>query len=191
MAVGNVARLDRQREAENDRFGGVEVVRVPFEPKQERTRLQLRALTGLVREVVRAGVDAADAILAVLQRRDEDDRDQPRRFVGFHEPADLEAGQPGHHHVQEEQIGRLARHQRQDIVAAARPRDLVTVASQDPRQEIKVRFHVVGHDDSARQIDDRIAGMGRECCHGDRHGCFLLTSLCRSQRPDKTGSAIH
>src|SRR5437016_3946431 len=54
-----VASLDRQREADDDRFGGVELVGVPFDAQQRANpRAQFVRVERLRYEIVGAGVDA-------------------------------------------------------------------------------------------------------------------------------------
>jgi hypothetical protein len=68
-------------------------------------RDQLLALHRLGKEVVGTRLDAAHPALAVLQRRDQDHRDERRRLIALQLPADLESACPGHHDVEQHQVG--------------------------------------------------------------------------------------
>ena len=75
-----VARLDGQRQAEDHRLGGVEIVGVALDPHQRaHARAQLVRVERLGDEVVGAGLEALDPVLGLMQRGDEHDRDQPGR----------------------------------------------------------------------------------------------------------------
>jgi hypothetical protein len=56
-------------------------------------------------EIVGAGFESLDAILGLLKRGDEHDRNQPRPRVGLQRPADVEAVGRRHHHVEQDQVG--------------------------------------------------------------------------------------
>ena len=69
VAVGvAVARFDRQREAHDHPLRGIELVGVALEAKQRRgPRVELPDVERLGQEVVGAGVDAGDAVVARVQ----------------------------------------------------------------------------------------------------------------------------
>ena len=82
-AGGAVARLDRQREADDHRFGRVEVIGEPLEADSERTRARSSAaLNGLLTKSS-APASMPRMRLAESERRDQDDRNQPRARVLF------------------------------------------------------------------------------------------------------------
>ena len=67
MAVGvRVARFNDERQAHDDRFGGVEIVGIPFQlDERSCARFQLVRVDGLREEVVGAGVDPLNAIFTL------------------------------------------------------------------------------------------------------------------------------
>ena len=72
-------------------------------------REQLGLVDRLGQEVVGAGLDALDALLLRVERRDQHDRQQRRRWVGAEATADVVAGQARHHDVEQHEVGRIGR----------------------------------------------------------------------------------
>ena len=71
-------------------------------------RGQLAGPERLQQIVVGAGLEPGDARLLAGARRDEDHGQVPQRRVGADRPQQLQAVQARHHHVGEQQVGRLA-----------------------------------------------------------------------------------
>ena len=110
MALGvGIAGLDRQGEAENDRFGRLEVVGVAFEPEQRADAgAQFPGVERLAEEIVGPGGNTLDAVLARVHARDHDHRDEARERVLFQAPAHLESVDVGEADVEQDEIRRLA-----------------------------------------------------------------------------------
>src|SRR5262245_57212431 len=76
---GGIARVNRQRKTFENRFGRFELVGVALQADERRdSRVQLLVIEWLGEEIVRTGVNAANAMLARAVARREDDRDEPR-----------------------------------------------------------------------------------------------------------------
>ena len=84
----------------------------------ERTRANSSGwLIGLLEEVVGAGVEALDALLRRVERRDEHDRQHRVRRIGADAPAHVVAAHARHHHVEQDEVGLLGSECRQRLVA--------------------------------------------------------------------------
>ena len=80
--VLQIARLNRQRQTQDDRFCRIEFIRVSLQPRQRtRARFQFLAVERLPEEVVGAGLDSGDAIGAIGKSRNQDRG--TRRVDGF------------------------------------------------------------------------------------------------------------
>ncbi len=106
--------------------------------------------------VVRARLEALDAGLFTGPGRDEDDREPAQRRVGADGAQQRQAVQPRHHHVGEQQIGRLAANRLERRQAVADGLDTVGRREQAGDVVAHVRV-VVGHHDprSWRRLSPR------------------------------------
>ena len=121
IGVG-IARFDDEREAHDDRLGRVEVVRVALQTHERtRARLQLVRIHRLGQEIVGAGVDALNLVLALVQRGDEHDRRQPCRGVALDSLADVVPAELRHQHIHQHEIGMRGRHHRRALLPRPMP----------------------------------------------------------------------
>ena len=119
--------FDDEREAAKDAFGGIEIVGVLLEPHERRHAcLQFLGIERLADEVVGAGLEAANLVLARVQAGDERDGDQSRLGRLLQSGADLESVDAGHLDVEQHEIdvtitkrgdGFGARRHRHDFIA--------------------------------------------------------------------------
>ena len=102
-------------------------------------------------EIVGAGFESLDAILGLLERGDQHDRNQPRTGVGLQRPADVEAVGRRHHHVEQHQVRRVAPDPLEGRGTARDGVDAVAVAGQQRSHEAPVGFDVVDDEDPAER----------------------------------------
>ena len=70
-------------------------------------RLELAEVVGLADVVVGAALQPLHHVLGLVEGRDQDDGDEGQRLVVLDAPGHLVPVQPGHHHVQQDQVRRL------------------------------------------------------------------------------------
>jgi len=126
MSLGaRVARLDDAPEREEERFGRLEIVGEPLEPHQRsHARLQLLRVDRLVEEIIGAGVETGEARLPLLCAADQHHRREARVGAGLEFGADIEPGDPRHHHVEQHEIRTLVTDDVERVVRGAREADL-------------------------------------------------------------------
>ena len=95
-----------------------------------------------------AGLEAADAILGVLQRCDEYHRNEPSRRIPFERQARVEAVDVRHHDVHQDQIGLIARRPIEGCPAIVGEVHFISVPRQKRRDQFAIRLHVVDHEDA-------------------------------------------
>jgi len=101
-----VARFHAAAERAQNRLGGFQFVGEFLQLEQRlHAREKLRGKNRLIEEVVGAGLDAFDLVLAIAEARDQKERNEASTGIFFQLPAEFVAGAPGHHHVGENQIG--------------------------------------------------------------------------------------
>jgi hypothetical protein len=113
-------------------------------------RQHLAAIEGLGHIVRRAELQAADLLLGLIERRQEDDRHLGGLGVTLQLGADLEAVAPRHVDVQEDQLGRRLESGGERRVAVRDFRDLEALAGQNAPQQSTVHPAVVGDQDTVR-----------------------------------------
>ena len=102
-----VLRVEGVGEADQHVLGLLQLIHERLRPQQVAgAGDELLGVDGLGEEVVATGGDPLDAVLARHQPGDEHDRDQMRALVGLQAAAGLEAGEPRHRDVHEDQVGR-------------------------------------------------------------------------------------
>ena len=161
-----------KREADDHRFGAVELVGVALDAQQRAdARPQLGRVERLADEIVGAGLDPADAARGVVERRDEHDRNEPRGRILLDRPTRLEPVDVRHHHVHQDEIGRLGANEPQRFGAVGSRPHGVAVGRQQ-------RFDQPG---IARDvIDDQ---------HG-AHGCSLFFAGIRLSGSQLVGRRV-
>ena len=101
----DVPGFDDEREAAKDSLRGVELVGVPLQADERGDPgLQLFAVEGLGDEIVGAGPQAANLVFAVVQPRDQRDRNQPRLGRPLDLRANLEAVGAWHLNIEQHQV---------------------------------------------------------------------------------------
>jgi hypothetical protein len=144
-----IAGLDGQRETENDVFGGAQLVSVPLQPEQRADPCpQFRRVERLRDEIVGPRLDSAEAILALVEPRHEDHRNEAGVVARLEDAAHLDPVAARHHHVEQRQIGVLARDQLEGVVAAGRVVYNVAVGHEQAFQQGEIGGLVVGDDDA-------------------------------------------
>ena len=130
-------------------------------------REQLVLAHRLAEEVVGAGVQALGALLGRVERRHQDDRQHRVRRVGADRAADVVAAHSRHHHVEQDEIGRLGGDRRQRLGAGGRGGRAVALHRQQVGEQLDVQRNVV---------DDEHAGgrtrppLGEKALHGVEEG---------------------
>ena len=115
-----VARLDRRAHAEDDRLGRLEIVGVALQPDQRLDAgVELQRIERLAQEIVGAGQDAFQAIVALRLRGDDHDRHETRRLLLFELTADVEAVAARRDEIEEHDVRRLRGAGRQHLVRGA------------------------------------------------------------------------
>ena len=116
---------------------------------QQRThaREQLRLIDRLRQKVVRAGLDAVDALLVRIERRDHDDGQKGSRGIGANPLAHFITGQTRHHHVQQHDVRYFGGHLRERFFAVRGRRHCVALDGQQIAQQLDVERRVVDHED--------------------------------------------
>ncbi len=86
-------------------------------------------------------------VFHLVEGGQEDDGGLPGVGESAQALADVEAGEVWHHDVQQDQIGILARGDRNSLHAACRGNDLVPCAREQSAKQSEVRFRVVDDQD--------------------------------------------
>ena len=109
MAFGiGVASFDDQTQGAENGIGGFQFVGEFFQAEQRfHAGDEFFGEHRLIQEVVGAGFDAAHFVAAVAESGDQDKRNQPRGRIVFQGAAEIVSGLAGHHHVGEDQVGKL------------------------------------------------------------------------------------
>jgi hypothetical protein len=98
----------------------------------------------LAQEIVGAGEDTLEAIVALRLRGDDDDRHETRRRLLFESAANVEAVASRRHEIEEHDIRRLRRAGRQHLVGGANHRHVMSFAGQQTVQEPGTDVVVIG-----------------------------------------------
>ena len=112
--------------------------------------MQLRRIERLVEEIVGAGLDPLQAIVAIGLRRHDHDRRQPRGRMFFQRPAHVEAVPAGRDQIEEHEIGRRRLTGGEHLAAGVDELHVMTFAGEQPFEKTRARFVVVGHKDRRR-----------------------------------------
>ena len=119
--VDRVARLDGERQRHERRLGRVERVDEVLHARQRTDAgAQFVRMHRLRQELVGARLDASDAIREVGLAGDQHHRRQPRRRIGLQPPADLEAVDPRHGDVEQDDVRVMLVHRLERRRAVAR-----------------------------------------------------------------------
>jgi hypothetical protein len=129
------------------------LVREHLEPRQVlHPRDQRDVVDRLRQKVVGSGLEPLHPVGGLIERGDHDHRDMLRARLDFQPPADLKTVHPGHHHVEQNHVGPLARADMQRLGTAPR-RAHLEIFGCEPRFE---KFHI-----GVDVVDDKNA-----CGHG-------------------------
>src|SRR5688572_31038925 len=82
--------------------------------------LQLGGAERLVQEVVGSEIDRLHLLRQIVERSEDDDRQEPRPRRRFQLAADAVAVAPRHHDVQQDQVGELVAHREERLFAVLR-----------------------------------------------------------------------
>ena len=146
-----VPGLDHEREAAQDSFGRVQVVGVLLESNERRDPgLQFLGIERLSDEVVGAGLQAADLVLAGVEPGDERDRNQPRLWRLLQIGADLEAVDAGHLDIQQHQVDVPMAERRHRFVPRRDRHDLIPELFQQPLEQCAVDVLVVADENRSQ-----------------------------------------
>ena len=105
--------------------------------------------TGFDRILVRAGFDAVDAIGQPGLAGDQHHRRQARGRIRFQPPADLEAVDERHRHVEENDVGPVAMNGGQRGCAVGSEHDVMAVGAEEPMKERADALPVIGDQHAA------------------------------------------
>jgi hypothetical protein len=108
-------------------------------------RAQHRLVEGLGQEVIGAGLNAALAVLAVIEAGEHCHWDERGAPVLLDRAAHAEAVHPRHRHIEQHQVGRLARDDLKRLVAVGGDQRLVTLALQETHEDIAHHWVVVNY----------------------------------------------
>jgi len=199
--------------AEQDGFGVLEFVGVPFELQERPDAGQkLLPIEGLAQKVIGTGLDTLDALLGCLKRRDHHNRNQDRPSVGLEAPANLVSVELRHDHVEEDQIGRFRRDTDQRLLTVLRRGNLVAFGGQLILQAFAIQGAVVYRENPrpstvvGQRVRKAMQGGGRDrawrcpafvhhdgsflgCCAGCGHAAGL-DSRSQSARPAQGKNAL-
>ena len=144
------ALLERAVELRELRGLRLDRVVVALDPEQRPdAREQLVVVERLRDEVVRAGLDRSRLLLA--DARGDHDHGQHRGLVVLAQPAaDGVAVEPGHHHVEQDQVGLLRVDELESREAVGRGDDVVSVRREHRLEQPHVLGDVVDDEDPAR-----------------------------------------
>ncbi len=109
---------------------------------------ELQVVDGLGQEIVRTGLEPANAVRHLIERRDHDDRHVLRRRVALQPPADLEAVHVRHHHVEKHDVDLAVLADFKRLGAAMRDQHLEIFGQQTRFQQLHIGRHVVDYKDS-------------------------------------------
>ena len=128
---------------------------------------QLDLVDGLGEKVVGARLNAALEVGRFVERGDHEDEQVFGLGIGADLLADLEARQPGHHHIEQEQVGLEFLDDLQGLFAVVGGADLAVEIAEIGLQQLDVLKVVVGDQDfggAAEMIQFRSPpGTGRAC----------------------------
>ena len=148
-----IARFDGGAETENHRFGRFELISVALQPHQRSdSRPELHRVERFAEEVVGPGFDAPKALVPIGLGGDEDDRDEPRVFAVFEDPADLET-LTLRQQVQHDQIGRVAGTHIEGSLPGVHTPHLVPIHGEQVVEQIGARRIVVSNENGGREHD--------------------------------------
>jgi hypothetical protein len=113
---------------------------------------QQRAVVDRLREVlIAAGLEPGDHVLGLAESGHEDDRRERKARIGAQPSADLDAVEPRHHDVEQDEIGRRLARGGQRLLAVGRGDDVVAGAGEPRLQDLHVRRVVVDDEDARRR----------------------------------------
>ena len=158
------ALVDELREVvgvQAQRVAGLLELHVGPDPRQEH-----RGPHRLAHEVDRAQLEAGPLAVLVVDRGEEDDRDVGGGGRVLEAPAHLVAVEPGHHHVEDDEVGGRGGGEGQGALARGRDEDPV-VAAEELRHDREVLRGVVDDEHGRRPVRSR-TGCGRRI-EGRKH----------------------
>ncbi len=117
---------------------------------------ELGLVDRLRQKIVGAGLDALDPLTLRIERGHEDDRQERRRGIGAQVPANVVAGQAGHHHVQQNEVGRFRGDLGERFLAVHGGRDSVTFHAEQVGEQLDVVRRVVDHQHFGRSGHFRV-----------------------------------
>src|SRR3989442_4342578 len=115
-----------------------------FSPElRAQSRLQHLEVRRLRDVIVRAGIDALDHRLLLLESREHDQGNVPPGWRVFDAPTGLLSGQPRHHEVEQDALDRLHGEQLESLLARARQHDVVALVANLGGERLEVRRAVI------------------------------------------------
>jgi len=144
-----VPALDHQRDALQDARRVLELIREVLE-RQEGAHAgrELDDVEGLGQIIVRAQLDRLDLVGKLVERGEHDDRDETCLRILFQRLTDGVSVAPRHHDVAQDEVGRLACHRLESLLAVGRLRDPISERLEDVADDLPVRFLIVHHEDA-------------------------------------------
>ena len=138
-------------EAAANAFAQPQLLHHPLQPDQRaHPREQRNVVDRLGQEIVGAGLEAAQPVGDVGQGGDHDDRNVGGAPVGLQLAADFEAVHARHHHVEQDDVGRLGIGEFEGARGRyRRSRHIEIFARQLGFEQLDVGFDVVNNQDSA------------------------------------------
>ena len=127
------------------RLRRLELVGVALQPDQALDAgVEFQRIERLAQEIVGAGHDPLQAIVALRLGGDDDDRHETRRRLLLQSAANVEAVASRRHEIEKHDVGRLRRAGRQHLVGGADDRHVMSFTGQQTIQEPGTDVVVIG-----------------------------------------------
>ena len=115
---------------------------------------ELRAVDGLAEKVLGSGAEPPDLGVAVVQGGDDHDENVLGDRVALDPDRHLVPVHPGHHDVEQDEVGRLLRHDLERLFAARREHDTEALVREHDLEQLPVVRLVVHHQDGRRGVEE-------------------------------------
>ena len=144
-------------------------------------RHKLRVVDRFVEEVVRARLEALDAIRDLVERGNHDDGNVMGARIGLQPPADFETVHLRHHHVQQDDIDMTLGADAQGFGAGIGWRDLKILGGQPGIEQLHIRWDIVDHQHAGCHGTASLKTLHTRCASA-RDQCSLQ-SFPKSETP--------